>query len=394
MCLRPILIDNPYKGLAHVGLNKYHDCTSLKLKVPCGNCPVCISLRQMYFTQRCQMEQLTNYLFMGTLTYKNKMLRHIVVNGRKLYYADFTDFQKMMKRIRLSEKVRPFRYFLVSEYGGKNHRPHFHFILSVERRDTDDFYTIMNLEKEYHDLFLLEWRRNVGDNWNPKYESLCDYIVTPYGRTYDFHYVNPSSTSKGEDDVAFYVSKYITKSSQWVDRLKSALKLNLSPEDFLEVWKKLKPRATFSHNWGNTKHPDVKSYIRGCIKFSISNKTDYDYPLYFNRISGQSQPLSPYFQKKFLTVKDKEYYWLKNLHDRHFDTITDEEFKDRVSSILVKYQKFQKVIHSIEERQINDFYDESDFKNLSLAEIQLQENILDSARLDDDWSSCQDFPDA
>lgn len=393
MCTNPMLIDNPYRGLKNIGLNRFHDCTSLKLKVPCGNCPTCIALRQMYLVQRCQMEQMDRLLFMCTLTYKNKMLRHRVVNGRKLYYADFSDVQKMFKRIRKADSIgRDFRYFLVNEYGGANHRPHFHFILSVERRN-DDYYDILNLEKRLHDLFLFEWRRNVGTNWNPVYEPLCDYIVTPHGRTYDFHYVNPSSTSNGEDDVAFYVSKYLLKSSKWLDKLKSALKLNLESEDFKEEWKYLRCRCTASHNWGNSLSPIVRKYIKAGIRYSISNKTEYEYPLYFNRISGQSQPLAPYYQKKFLTVHDKEYYWLKNLSNS-IDMIHDDEERERITKTITDYQRFQKVLSKVENNTLKDFYDYEDtYKNLSLAEIQLQDCILDSSRVDDDWYNYQDFTD-
>ena len=95
MCDRPILIDNPYYGMSHIGLNRFHDCTSSKIAVPCGNCHSCISLKQNYYIQRCQMESISNHLFMMTLTYKQSMIRYKVVNGRQLYYADFTDVQKM-----------------------------------------------------------------------------------------------------------------------------------------------------------------------------------------------------------------------------------------------------------------------------------------------------------
>ena len=80
MCIRPILIENPYYGLKNVGLNRFHDCTSRFIKVPCNNCPSCIALRQNYFIQRTQMESLDNHLFMLTLTYKTSSIPRFEVS--------------------------------------------------------------------------------------------------------------------------------------------------------------------------------------------------------------------------------------------------------------------------------------------------------------------------
>lgn len=54
--------------------NFLHDCKSVKIAVPCGICPSCVALRQNYFVQRCQMEELDNHLFMATFTYNRKMI--------------------------------------------------------------------------------------------------------------------------------------------------------------------------------------------------------------------------------------------------------------------------------------------------------------------------------
>lgn len=231
MCLNPILIDNPYYHTAKVGHNKLHDTSSAFIPVPCGCCAECVRLRQMYIVQRTQMECINNHLFFATFTYKNKHLPTIQLNGYKLHYANFKHIQNMLKRIRKNYDLPKFSYLVASEYGGKSHRPHFHMLLSFPK-SVQTYPELLSLEKKLHDIFLSEWSINVGTSRKPIYERLCDYIVTPRGRTFDFHYVNPRATTNGQDDVAFYVTKYVLKHSDYVDKLKSALRLNLSDDDF------------------------------------------------------------------------------------------------------------------------------------------------------------------
>lgn len=53
--------------------------------------------------------------------------------------------------------------------------------------------------------------------------------------TFDFHYVNPSSTREASMDVAFYVTKYMMKPSEKAVRLQRALKLNLPEDEYEDV---------------------------------------------------------------------------------------------------------------------------------------------------------------
>lgn len=69
------------------------------------------------------MESLDNDIWYFTITYQQSMLPRRVVNGRSIPYPDFTDVQKMFKRIRKCKLFGDsFRYFVVSEYGGQGHR--------------------------------------------------------------------------------------------------------------------------------------------------------------------------------------------------------------------------------------------------------------------------------
>ena len=381
MCIRPILIDNPYKGLKYVGLNRYHDTTSAYIPVPCGNCPSCIALRQSYFVQRCQMESLDCHLFMLTLTYSTPMIRSIDVNGRRLFYADWTDFQKMCKRLR--NRGLKFRYLAVSEYGGNKHRPHFHAIISIPKGDKDTYHDILNLQYKFHDLFLGEWRRNYGSDSKPKYKDLCEKIFSFRGRTFDFHYIDPSSTDNGESDVAFYVTKYVTKSDKWVDKLKSALKLNLSNDKFVEVWKLLKPRCCVSKGFGNYSSDKVKLHVRKGIQLSLDSGSEF--PYFINPYTGQTFPLAPTFKKRFLTLEDQKVFFSRSPHD-------DGYHETNYLSVMqhkVRDEKLSHIRKSINSKLTSyDFVYNEDINNISPES--LEKNIDCPDILPDDWVNYND----
>ncbi len=127
MCLSPILIDNPYYNspVKDAVFRYIHDTKNTKMPVPCGRCASCIHLKQIYLVQRVQMEALNNDLFYGTLTYNNDMLPKAEYGDIKFAYPDFSDWQNMIKMIRKDYPDLNFKYMLVSEYGGRKHRPIF-----------------------------------------------------------------------------------------------------------------------------------------------------------------------------------------------------------------------------------------------------------------------------
>ena len=125
MCISPIRIKNPNLGL--IGPNaQFKDTISHYINVPCGVCPQCVANRQMQYVQRLQMEELVNHLFFCSLTYNNDTIPVVTTStGYDIRYADVSDVQKMMKRLRKKNAFgRPFRYFGVSELGTKKGRPH------------------------------------------------------------------------------------------------------------------------------------------------------------------------------------------------------------------------------------------------------------------------------
>lgn len=303
-------------------LTSFHDTKSQYIYVNCGVCPECLRKKQMYLIQRCQLESIDNYLYFGTLTYSNAMLRSVDVNGFTHFYADFSDFQKMIKRLRKHPFFvthSDFKYLVVNEYGSKKHRPHFHFILFIPKSLNDTTFTPLSYENTLYSLILHEWRRNVGSTRNPVYTPLCDFVkkykAGKLYTNYDLHFVNPCLTSNQESDVAFFVSKYCLKYDKWIDDKRKALYLN-SPtlEDYYDVWNKIKPSIRKSQNFGVT--PFTARYIRECIDVYSSRSL---YPLFRNPLTGQLFPMSRYLFNKFGTLEDKYDFYYRSKHPDSYE---------------------------------------------------------------------------
>lgn len=309
MCLRPQLVKNPHRSLycRSPTLHTVLDTKSDYIVVPCGRCPVCVALKQQYIVQRVQMESLDNFLFMGTLTYNKESLPSIRVNDFDIKYANVRHIQDMFRYVRLHENLLPFRYFAVSEFGGKRHRPHWHFILSYPKSSVPLIAThyldhqLESLTEKLWPLFLKHWRVNLGSRKYPLWRDNCTFTAIGNRRNYDFSFVD---TIHGDsDDVSYYVSKYVTKSSDYVDRLKSALYFNCDETQFKEIWSQVKPHRLYSKFFGDPKNQKVSDYIRNSIQISLSSGSVF--PEYINPVTGKHFPLCPYYRKKFLNFNEE-----------------------------------------------------------------------------------------
>lgn len=302
MCLHPIMIKNVNHGNSSK-LASFTDTTSQFIPIPCGRCPVCLALKQQYIVQRVQMESLNHDLFFGTLTYNSESLPICEVADFKLPYVDISDWQKMLKMIRKHEDLPPFRYFVVTEYGGRRHRPHIHFILSFPKDESQKLAHKRSFEIRLFNIFLKYWRRNYGSTRFPIWKPLCTYKRTKRSYNFDLHYLDPWSSKNGLDDVAFYASKYCLKYDSYVDKLKSKLFFSLSESDFDDTWNKIKPRRLMSKGFGSPSDPDVISHINKGINIALQDQTAL-YPYFISPVNGKTFPLSPYYSKKFLTFDD------------------------------------------------------------------------------------------
>lgn len=96
------------------------------VNVPCGKCFSCLQRKRSEWMFRLYKElETSSSAYFVTLTYDD--LHVPTKNGRQC--VSKKDIQKFFKRLRFN--IRPFqiRYFLVSEYGPKTLRPHYHMIL-------------------------------------------------------------------------------------------------------------------------------------------------------------------------------------------------------------------------------------------------------------------------
>ena len=346
MCLTPTAIPNPNFGRRD-SLAYLVDTKSRFLNVPCGHCTECIYMRQSAVVQRCEAESLDNHLFYCTLSYNNESLPILYTStGVPIRYADMRDFVLCMKRLRKHDDFdRPIRYFVVSELGEKKGRPHFHAILFVPKRKGDDAVTIMQLESWLFDNLLAEWRRNYGSTRSPVYKPLCTYVRRwirgELKTNYDCHYLNPRSSENGVSDVAFYVSKYMLKPSDRQKRLQQALKLNLCPSEYEDVWKVVKTRFHASTNFGCSSTIQ-KEYVRDCIELSkVSGKS----PQFLSEC-GFSYPLARYYQRKgdIWTLPDADFF-LKAREQVPGDAICiDERPGDLKSRRFEKLKKMQRQV--------------------------------------------------
>lgn len=385
MCLKPILIDNPnyHNPLASTDYGILHDCVNSKLSVPCGHCSVCIALRQAYVVQRMQMESLDNLLFMGMVSYNNESLPSMNVNGYNIRYALSDDISNMMRYIRYNNELPNFRYFAVSEFGGQKHRPHWHFIISLPKKYYQDQYgrihlhDCYSLQEKLWSLFLKYWRRNYGSRKFPVWQPLLTYKCVGNKRNYDLSFIDTISGSC--EDAAFYSSKYATKYDDYTDDLKSALYFNLPDDEFKDVWQKVKPRTLWSKFFGDPKNPKVAEYITDCINRSLT--AGEVLPCFFNPVSGQSFPMSPYYQKKFLWHDAAIEFKLRQLNS---ERLLPDIYETKLKDIILK--RTQDLIRYRSEDPSQFLYDDFDSNNSIIYNFKHEHGNIEIPALLDDFA--------
>lgn len=96
-----------------------------RITVPCGKCVYCLSNRRQMWAFRIEQElKVSTSAFFITLTYEDKNLP----KQDNIPVVCKDDIQKFLKRLRKECAGSKIRYFLVSEYGPENKRPHYHGI--------------------------------------------------------------------------------------------------------------------------------------------------------------------------------------------------------------------------------------------------------------------------
>lgn len=367
MCLSPVTIDNPNYGKKFTPGDVFSlkDCTSHKLRVPCGHCSECIANKQMQLVQRVQMESINNYIFFCTLTYNNESLPEITCSsGFSIKYADVHDLQNMFKRLRKYNRLgRKIRYLAVSERGSEFGRPHFHILFFVPKLDSDNDFTPFNIEQLMFDWILSEWKRNYGSTRKPVYKPLCTYKCR-YRRgrrisNYDLHFVVSLPDDISGSNCAFYVLKYMLKPSDKDTRLQQALKLNLPDDEYNDIWNLVRSRLVCSKGFGINPDedfnpdPSIVEYIRGCVKTSLSE----DFPKYYNKDSGLSFPLARYYKSRsdFYSFDDALHHYFNSKDQSNLDSVAKYDDKDW-SQLLKAVSDYEKKVFQVSDRGEHDNY--------------------------------------
>lgn len=379
MCLSPIYIENPYHNrgslVEHKGqkvkvrtkgnFDYLHDTLSQYIKVPCGRCSQCVSLRQGFYNQRIQMESLRSELFYFTLTYANRGLKYTDFDGIKIAYPEYKDIQNLFKRLR---KILPhkIRMMVVSEYGTKKKRPHFHGYIAVSKDDIKTYYrgSYLYCEKVLFKEVLANWKRNISDSHKfPVYIDLCDFVVKGRKHTYELHWVQPIRDH--DNDVSFYITKYILKYDDRINKMLYKAKMmakqdafsddpKYSTEDYKKFVSQIKPRAVMSKDFGDYKLPAVSSHIiSGLSKCS-------DYPTFFDVNTGKSMLLSPYYRKKFVDMDFKFSQYWKYLHEIQYLDVDLSDYVDSMNLDLL----IDDSVHDLNVQSYSAFKQDSHFRKV------------------------------
>lgn len=294
---------------------------------------------------------------MFTLTYNNDSLVYTDVGDYCLPFPVISDVQNLFKRLR--RKGYSFRVSYVSEYGKKGHRPHFHGILALEKSLGDP----RTLEVKFYNLLSKEWKRNyattvnkhgdiVVNTRNPSWRPLFTPIYKDCRcTTFDFHYVEPI---RGHDnDVSFYVSKYVTKYDKWIRRLL----LKILQDDFLDDEQKpylydlLKPRCNTSKDFGDWRDPEISPYIKKCA----SRKSEFRYPQFYDIYTGKSMPMAPYYGKRLVDFAHLYNRYLlsdesDNLSTVFYDNVTILDYRLQAESSILQSQEFDRKLNKLYNR--------------------------------------------
>lgn len=364
MCLHKITIKNPYFKMGRFKHGRFFNTKDSYIQVPCGQCQQCVAMRQGFFLQRVQMESLRSHLYYFTLTYNRESLKYVHEGEYHLPYPYLPDIQLLFQRLR--NAGHKFRFTYVTEYGKDRHRPHFHGILAVDKSEGH----WLDVERKFYKLLFHEWRRNVattvnkkGDiipntrcpDWRPLFTPIYDYR----GRckTFDFHYIEPIKNH--DNDVSYYVSKYITKYDPWIRKLLQKIALDPNIENPSKLISILRPRCNSSKDFGDWKDSQIKAYIDKCA----SRDTLFRWPQYFDIYTGKQMPMSPYYGQH--TSYASVYHAMKRLEASIYDDSTN--FDNNMTLLDI-----QILIDSV------DRYDDDFFSIQNYIYNRLNDDFLDS----------------
>lgn len=127
---------------------------------PCGRCCVCKSKKSSTWFYRLNIEAKHSFRsYFVTLDYDPEHVPLCERDGKVLMCFKYSDVQQFHKVLReeLRKNNLTFRFYLVSEYGTKGKRPHYHEILFLNSIDPDKlvrFHRSKMVNYQYYDKLL------------------------------------------------------------------------------------------------------------------------------------------------------------------------------------------------------------------------------------------------
>lgn len=371
MCIAPVTILNPNYGGDFYTYEEGHVKSSSKrllytdynIKVPCGKCIECKRTQYSSYLQRVQIESMTSYVYMITLTYDDNHIPSISFTSDdgmvNIYYSDIHHVQTMFKRLRKYPIFlnRDFRYIAVTEYGSDRFRPHHHLLLFVSMLKDDDQMTPRTLENELFNLVKFEWRVNVGSKRCPLYEPLFTYrsrmVNGKIYSNYDLHLVT-ADEFKDTDDVGAvssalkYIISYMLKPNEFEQFLIDQLCIvqdRVSPDIFRRLRSILYTRVHMSKHLGfgfSNGHKVMPS-----LRYMRSNVFNTHFWQVYQKLPlTEDDFLCTFNQKDYNDFQDRLLHRVGVIDFQHlFSTISPYELT--MLCALYKYQRsfFATLIH-------------------------------------------------
>lgn len=222
MCKNPIRIvtKSRYVNAHSIGSNGY-------ITVNCGKCSECkeMKINEYYVRTKAECERVHEaggYVYWDTLTYSQENVPVFKSNGtftRGFYNKEKDDllcfsrddyrnfFKRLRKNLTLSgyDVAGNIKYFFVSEYGGKTHRPHYHCVFFISDPNLD----AVTLENH----IIKAWKLGINDIETPTMDKVI--------RT---------------DGALKYVAKYVVKDDEFTEMIhKLSYKKSFTKEQLKEI---------------------------------------------------------------------------------------------------------------------------------------------------------------
>lgn len=254
---------------------------------PCGQCMKCRITKRQEWTLRLLLEaRCVKYVWFITLTYDDNHVpngccvacknafKKTIIHKDSLCKADTRNY---LKRLRKRLK-KPYRYYIVGEYGEKTYRPHYHLLLF-----TDENIEIGNYEK-------------LGRGNRSRYS----YPDSPFTKAWPYGFVDISAAidEKSRQSIISYVCGYVVKKLTNPKNMK---------EIFGENNQKVPEFATMSRKPG-IGFNIITSIVERLRKYrtlpewiELSGDSGKQYEFYAIRYNGKVWPVSRTFRERIIS---------------------------------------------------------------------------------------------